>query len=661
MRLAVIGPGAAGGGHHNFVGALGHGKRAKLLGDLVVALLCGGTGPVDLVRVGAGADGGLGAGDLEVRGLAVYKAVNGTVGGQGLAVVGLAVGLGHHAERCLLDLISAIEAAAIVALAGDGYRDGAISVGEVGAVVVADLVIGALDEDLVAVLNDRDPLVLLAVVGRIGRIVDRHAALALGVRDDGLGGNGQRALILGLDGVVGRFRGAPLDGIAVLGRAGIGLGAVGNNGRGLIVHEAGDAVGGSGCRQGRAVVDLRRARRAHGKRCRGNPVGLGRSAGVVADALDGNGNGADVGRVVAVRHGVVAAGNERLAAGVLDLGHPLLLGAVVDDIARVGDGSALVAVRVGRIRHDGLSGNRQGSKLRLGNLVIAIVAFLQLVGNGVVRRANFGLRARAAEHRVPIGACSQLVEQEAAILVRQNLVAVPVVHGSERRSVVDLGSALGLQLNRALGDGDCLLAVCVTIEVIGPHADLYRRGRIVGVAPSDFCGVAAPLGVDTALDAVLDVEISRNCVAIVIDGGRSCGSSRVCIAIVDIACIVAVNSDVLLGREQRDAQRALVLGNGVVACLEGIALGVGDFVVVIDLVSGVVVVSNRAGGLNVGYLTGHEASVAGLLPAGNGRPLKSSAVVGLGPGIGRQRDAALIDSKRLGAGGVVAVVAVRSA
>ena len=90
VGLAVVGARVAAGGRDDLAVVLGDGELAEVLGDLVVRRLGGGALglPVDGVRVDALADGGLGAGGREGRGLAVHEALDGALGGQGLAVVG---------------------------------------------------------------------------------------------------------------------------------------------------------------------------------------------------------------------------------------------------------------------------------------------------------------------------------------------------------------------------------------------------------------------------------------------------------------------------------------------------------------------------------------------------------------------------------------------
>ena len=91
-------------------------------------------------------------------------------------------------------------AGGVVALAGDGHHDVAGRVGEVG-LGVGDLIVGALLELLVAVLDYGLPLLLLAVVDQRDRAVGVEAELlarvlrvGLGLRlGQRLGGDGQRA------------------------------------------------------------------------------------------------------------------------------------------------------------------------------------------------------------------------------------------------------------------------------------------------------------------------------------------------------------------------------------------------------------------------------------------------------------------------------------
>ena len=339
VRQAVIGEGATSGGHHDLVLALGHGQRAELLRDLVVALL-GGAGPVDLVPVGAVANGGLRTSHREGRGLVVDKTVDGAGGSQGLAVICPARRLGNNAQLRLIDLVRAVKATRVVALTGDGHGNGAVDVGEVGTVAVANLVIGALDQGLLAVLNNRDPLVLLAVIGHVTRVVDGDAAGFVRVGDDGLGGDRQRALVLGLDVVVALLSGTPGDGVAVLGRADVGLGAISHNCSGLAVNKTGEAIVRGRGGQRRAVVDLGRARRAYLQRSLGNLIGLGDGASIVALAGNGNGHGADVGGVRAIGNIVIGTRGQDLCA-ILNHRSKLLLLAVVNNVRRIRDGHAI--------------------------------------------------------------------------------------------------------------------------------------------------------------------------------------------------------------------------------------------------------------------------------------------------------------------------------
>ena len=101
MGLAVVGARVAAGGRDDLAVMLGDGELAQLLDDRVVRLLGGRAGrPIDGVRVDALADGGLAAGGLEGRGLAVHEALDGALGGQGPAVVGpLGVGRGDRQGR----------------------------------------------------------------------------------------------------------------------------------------------------------------------------------------------------------------------------------------------------------------------------------------------------------------------------------------------------------------------------------------------------------------------------------------------------------------------------------------------------------------------------------------------------------------------------------
>ena len=175
VGLAVVDAGIAAGRRDHAAGELGDGQLADGFGDRVVRLFGGGAcrRPVDGVGVVARAHLGLAAGGLEGRGLAVDEAGDGAGGGQGVAVVDPGGARRGHRQRRGRDAVRALDAAGVVALAGDGHRDDARHVGEViGA--VGHRVVGALHQDLLPVLHLGSPLVLLAVVDQVARAGNHH-------------------------------------------------------------------------------------------------------------------------------------------------------------------------------------------------------------------------------------------------------------------------------------------------------------------------------------------------------------------------------------------------------------------------------------------------------------------------------------------------------
>ncbi len=184
----------AGDGYHA-LGSRVDGQGALIRGDLVVAgpeaLTLGvGDGVCHGARIGDGAGGG-DAGDFTG-----HEAIAGD-GHSGSGQLGAVIGSGRclrgQGHRSRGDLVALFRAAAVVALAGDGYGD---DVGHVGKVLgaVGHIVIRALCQGLFAILNNRHKLVRIAIVHMVLGIVDGHAARIIGIGNNALRRNGQIAI-----------------------------------------------------------------------------------------------------------------------------------------------------------------------------------------------------------------------------------------------------------------------------------------------------------------------------------------------------------------------------------------------------------------------------------------------------------------------------------
>ena len=630
VRLAVIDAAVVTGSGNDDIGGLGNGEGTEPLADGVVGLL-GSSGPIDGVGVGAGADLGLGAGRPEVGGLAVDETGDVAPCGERLAVVDLRAGRGPHVQRSRSDLVLHFDAACIVALAGHGHGHGP-GIGLVGR--EGEVIVDTLLKGLRAVLDLRLLGLLGAVVRDVRKRADRHlVVLVVWIGDDALCRDGQDAVVLGDDLIIALGRGAPLDaGDLVVGGADLGLGAPGLGGRGLAVDKALDGAAGG---QGRSVIDLGHALCVHGKRCRGDLVRLRRGPGVVPDALDGDGDGLHISEVVrVVGDRIVSALGKRSAAGILDLGSPLVLHAVIDGIGGVADANALIAVRVLRVGHDGLSGHLKGAKALAHNVIVVGRAVLQLIRNGVVALADLGLGAGSVD--LPI-ACEIGPNETGARTVRAHVD--PIL--SEGGAVVDFGRTCGSQLDVALINSESLFGVLVTAVVISRGANLNRHRTSIN--RRNLRHVAAPFGVGRALNAVFNAHISASD-----RSARACRTSRMRLGVVSVFGVVGRDDQTILCRKRGDGELALFLGDVVVARLEVDALVVNDGI-------GNLALGNRghgAGSANVGDFAFDKA----VARHSDIRPGKSGAVVRLGVCRTFENHRALEDLVfHVGAAGVVAL------
>ena len=406
-------------------------------------------------------------------------------------------------------------------------------------------------------------------------------------------------------------------------------------GRGLVANEALDRRARG---QGLAVIYLRSAARIHSQRGLRDLVRLHARARVAARAGDRHVDNLHVHEVVGiVGHRVIAALDELVAVLVGDLGSPLVLRAVVDMVVRLVDRDALIGIRVLRIGRDGLSRHRKGADVLADDVVVVLRTGLELVGDRVIGGADLGLRT----HRVHLAIAGKVGPDEArARMIRAHVD--PVLR--KGRTVVDLGRAGGRQLDVALLNGKRLLRILIAAVVRSGSANLDGQGA--GVNRRDRGSIAAPLGIDAALDAILKVHVgSRN-------GSRSrCGTRLMRRRIIYIGSVVRRDGDAIFGRKRRDAQLALVLGDGVVALVEASVRVVCDRVGNLALGNG----GHGTRSANVGNLARHKAGVSLLLPAGNLGLDKRGAVVGLRAALGLQVNCALGDLVRaLNLAGIVA-------
>ena len=406
MCLAVVGEGAARGGNHDLIFGVLDVQSAEIISDLIVVSTEAGLEGVanSILFLLACLLNGYHA--TKIINLAFEQLVRAgeLVPALSLTVVGEGIGLGGQRDGTLGNLIALGHGSLVVADAGDGDLDGA-DVGEVGSLLavalVDDRVVGALGQCITgSVLDLGDPLKRNAVVGLALGVVDLDSrvrgvgVLGVGAGSDGLLGHLKLAHGRGLHIVIGFLCGAPLDAaVGILRGADLGLRAGCLNRGSLASNKAGNVIGRCGSRQRRTVVNLGGIRSAHLKRSLGNLIALGHGSLVVADAGDGDLDGADVGEVgsllavALVDDRVVGALGQCITGSVLDLGDPLKRNAVVGLALGVVDldsrvrGVGVLGVGAGS---DGLLGHRQGAQA-LGNCVVRLLSRpspLKLVGIG---------------------------------------------------------------------------------------------------------------------------------------------------------------------------------------------------------------------------------------------------------------------------------------
>ena len=170
-----------------FRGQRSDGELALVLSDIVVVRLEVGTLVVsDGVGNLALGDRGHRAGSANVNDLAVDKAVarhSDMRPGKSSAIVRLGVCRASEDHRALEDLVGHVDTAGVVALTGNGHGNGT-DIG--GVLAVRKRIVSALDESLLAVLDDRLLLLGLTVIFDVFGSLHRHVLAGL----DALGRDG---------------------------------------------------------------------------------------------------------------------------------------------------------------------------------------------------------------------------------------------------------------------------------------------------------------------------------------------------------------------------------------------------------------------------------------------------------------------------------------
>ena len=471
---AVVGELAAvlGDGDNNFIGQSGDSQGAEHDGDFVVLRL---GALVQSVGEGivAGADGGLSAGHVVGRALALNEAGHGHgVVGQSGAVVDLAVGRGGHGDCTLGDFQSAVDGSA------EGVVGGHVSLAAHDLVRGHDIGDGADVGD--GAFHDCDQLVAfhqdflsegVAVVGQGGAVIDLFAAV---------GGDGDDSLD-GLD-----HQGAVDDHELHVGKVDVVVGEV----SGLQLHRIGADIGCGHAvvaAEGEVSLGVQRIADA-GYFVTGNSLlgaVVGELAAVFGDGHDNlvvhrsDGQGAvddhegdlgkvlvDVGEVLGLQlHRIGAdggAGHNRIAAEgeVLNLvqfvgdgGHivafDLLLGAVVLELAAVlGDGDN------NRFRHgsdgQGAVHDHEGD---VGKVLVDVLEVLRLQLHRIGADGGAGHAVVAAEGEV-VHSVQRIADRHViaghGMLVAIVLNRIAVLGDGDNNLIGQLGDGQGAELD---GDG----------------------------------------------------------------------------------------------------------------------------------------------------------------------------------------------------------------
>ena len=602
---AIVDLGAALRNHHDAGHALGDLERAEVLLDRVVLSLRV-VVPHQLAAVFAHADGGLAAGGLKGCGLAVHEAGRLALGRQRIAVIGLGSARGGHRQLRRLDLDGAVDELD-VQLGGDVLALGVPDdehVGRGSNLAVGDVRRrragrGGLERVALGQGADRHG-------GAMGRAVVGERA-ARGGHDNLVGGLGDGQLADGFGDRVVRLLGGgacrrPVDGVGVVARVHLGLGAGGLEGRGLAVDEAGDGAGGG---QRLAVVDPGGTRRAHRQRRGRDAVRHVDAAGIVALAGHGHGHAARIGRVLGVRQLVVDAFSQLLFAVLHD--RLLLLAlTVVGNVGQAADGHLGDA-----LRRDG-----QRAVVLRSDIVIAFLG-------GIPRDARHRVGGRADLGLGTLGLSGRVLAADKAFDRRAR---------SQGFAVIDLGSAAGIHGQRSFRDLVRLHARARVAARAGDrHVDDLHVHEVVGVVGHR---------VIATLDELVAVLVG------------DLGSPLVLRAVVDMVARL-VDRDALIGI------RVLRIGCDGLSRHRKSADVLADDVVVV-LRTGLELVGDRVlGGANLGLrarrvhlaVTGKvgpdEARVRTVRSHVDPVLRKGRTVVHLGRAGRRQLDVALLDGKRL--------------
>ena len=360
--------------------------------------------------------------------------------------------------------------------------------------------------------------------------------------------NSKFADILFIEFVVGLLGVAiPLNFIGIIRRANLSLRAGYHKASILAINESLDLAA-SG--KGFSIISFISRASRNLIRTRRNLVSPGNGAGVVALAGDGHGDRArHVGEVVGVVGDlVVNAFLEGLALGVLDLGGPLVLGAVVGlVIGAVNLNAAVIGVWIIRIgtRIDVLGSNPELT-LVLGDAVVVLVELLACsVGDGIgyLALGNIGDSTRS-------GNVTYFAINEA--FARRGDVGL-----GQRRAVVNLGSTLGLKNDATL--------VNRKRAVLHAHLELISDIILVCIGHNGRANNIVGVGARIGLSGVLGRKPGNGIGLAVNDEARSLKTnSRVLLTIVGSGSGIGLYGNLILSFAVSDIESSVLYLNLVV-------------------------------------------------------------------------------------------------
>ena len=429
------------------------------------------------------------------------------------------------------------------------------------------------------------------------------------------------------DGVVALLRSGlgalPIDGVAVLALAHVGLGAGGLELRRLAVHEASD---GSGSLQRRAVIGLRRIGSGDLELSlvNGELLGLSGVVGVVA-VLGTKLNG--LGLTDVLRR--YSRGNLRpvlAIGGVLDLERLVVL---VNSRGNAGTiGLAVVGLHhVIRRPHDLVLANASRFDceltLILHNVIVrSLEGIARGVGDGVRNGlANHGDRANGLNVRHFIG-------HKAGVTI---LLPTGDDRAGQFGAVIRLLSALGLKRHVALVDGEAHARGRRVDDELHVGEVLVRAHEVVGgelilVRDNSAIGADQHVGAgDSGVMALGEGDVVLAEVAIAARDGNRVATDRVLVAVIGDCVAVALDGHDDFAIVGGDGKGAVLRRDYVIASL-GVALElIGELVVHASRIG------DSAGDVIRSAFVAHKAFALGVVTLGSGHAVasKSGAVVDL--------------------------------